>query len=118
MFARAFYHVHGEERDVYACDSFHGMPAGECNSVTCDSFLSASVEEVRDNFESFGLFDDRVHFWKGLFKSSLPPLQSEMYTRKKTISVLHLDGDLYESYMDALFNLYELVSDNGFIIAD
>lgn len=34
------------------------------------------------------------------------------------ISVLRLDGDMYESTMDELYNLYDLVAVGGFVIID
>ena len=34
------------------------------------------------------------------------------------LAVLRLDGDMYESTMDALVNLYDKVSEGGFIIVD
>ena len=34
------------------------------------------------------------------------------------ISLLHLDADLYSSYVDVLFNLYDLVEIGGYIVCD
>merc|ERR1712224_1140516 len=34
------------------------------------------------------------------------------------IAVLHLDGDLYGSYLDPLFHLYDLVAEGGVVICD
>ena len=35
-----------------------------------------------------------------------------------TINVMHLDGDLYESYIDSLFLLYDLIDVGGYVICD
>jgi O-methyltransferase len=58
------------------------------------------------------LLDDQVTFVKGWFRDTLPTL------RDHTWSVLRLDGDLYESTMDALVNLYPGLAPRGWIIVD
>lgn len=70
------------------------------------------MEEVQTNFRSFGLLDDHVHFCKGYFVDSLP------YCNISRIAVLRMDGDMYESTMDQLFNLYSKVQIGGIIIVD
>ena len=57
-------------------------------------------DEVEANFEKFGVRDEQVVFLQGLFKDTLPkaPIQK--------LAVMRLDGDMYESTMDALTNLY------------
>ena len=64
------------------------------------------------NFRSFDLLDDRVHFCRGFFVDSLP------HCKVSRIAVLRMDGDMYESTMDQLFNLYEKVQVGGVIIVD
>jgi O-methyltransferase len=58
------------------------------------------------------LFDDNVKFLAGWFKDTLPSAPI------KKVSVLRLDGDMYESTMDALVALYKKVTPNGYIIVD
>ena len=70
------------------------------------------MEEVQTNFRSFGLLDDHVHFCKGYFVDSLP------LCNVSQIAVLRMDGDMYESTMDQLFNLYNRVQIGGIIIVD
>jgi O-methyltransferase len=53
-----------------------------------------------------------VLFLKGWFKDTLAKAPI------KELAVLRLDGDLYESTMDALNPLYAKVSSGGFIIVD
>ena len=74
--------------------------------------LAISLEEVKANFAKYGLLDDQVVFLKGWFSETLPkaPIQS--------LAVLRLDGDMYESTMDGLVNLYDKVSPGGFVIVD
>ncbi|HJU39681.1 MAG TPA: TylF/MycF/NovP-related O-methyltransferase, partial [Tahibacter sp.] len=49
---------------------------------------------------------------QGWFKDTLPAAPIER------LAVLRLDGDYYESTMDALVNLYEKVSVGGYVIVD
>ena len=70
------------------------------------------MEEVQTNFRAFNLLDDRVHFCKGFFVDSLPQCNVSR------IAVLRMDGDMYESTMDQLFNLYTKVEVGGVIIVD
>jgi O-methyltransferase len=74
--------------------------------------LAVSLDEVRRNFERYDLLDDQVKFLKGWFRDTLPqaPIQK--------LAILRLDGDLYESTMDGLLNLYHKLSPGGFVIVD
>ena len=67
---------------------------------------------MQTNFQSFDLLDDRVHFCKGYFVDSLPQCNVSR------LAVLRMDGDMYESTMDQLFNLYSKLQIDGVIIID
>lgn len=106
-------------RRVFACDSFEGLPvpsrpedAGYDFSKEKVPVLAVSLEEVQENFRRYDLLDERVVFAKGWFRDTLPKLSVER------IALLRLDGDLYESTMDALNALYDKVVPGGFIIVD
>jgi O-methyltransferase len=108
-----------QDRTVWVADSFEGLPvpslpqdAGYDFSVDKVPILAISLEEVQENFRRYDLLDDKVKFLKGWFKDTLhvAPIRQ--------LAVLRLDGDLYESTMDALNALYEKVSPGGFIIVD
>lgn len=121
ILAQAFYTMHELTKQVYVCDSFSGFPTSWAYSLRhpfTSSYFSVDVEEVRRNFEVFGLLNDRVHFIKGFFNDTMPLLSSSLVEAQRSISILHLDGDLYESYMDVLFNLYEAVQEGGYIVCD
>ena len=75
--------------------------------------LAISLDEVRANFERYGLLDDRVEFLEGWFRDTLPRL-----ARPRPGRCVRLDGDLYESTMDGLTNLYPQLSPGGFLIVD
>ena len=59
-----------------------------------------------------GLLDEQVRFLKGWFRDSLPAAPIER------LAVLRLDGDMYESTMDALVNLYPRLCAGGYVIVD
>lgn len=56
--------------------------------------------------------DEHVKFLKGWFKDTLPnaPISK--------LSLLRLDGDMYESTMDAITVLYPKLSIGGYLIVD
>ena len=81
-------------------------------------FLKVSLEQVQEPFRQLGLLDDGVAFHKGFFQHSLPPLRKQLLAEKKSIAVLRMDGDMFESTMDILYNLYDLVRVGGCIIID
>ena len=74
--------------------------------------LAVSLDDVRKNFARYDLLDDQVVFVKGWFRDTLPGLAADRF------ALIRLDGDLYESTMDGLVNLYDKVSPGGFVIID
>jgi hypothetical protein len=114
---RAVLRIYGvTDRVVWAADSFEGMPVPENESDGWDlsdvEELQISIEEVKRNFARFGLLDDQVAFLKGWFKDTLPAAPI------KRLAILRMDGDLYNSTMDSLANLYDKVSTGGYVIVD
>jgi O-methyltransferase len=121
ILAKAIFHSHGvSDRIVWCCDSFEGMPVAGAKDLAIDkvsdfsdrALITVTQETVEDNFRKFGLLDNNVRFLKGWFCDTLPTALI------KTISVLRMDGDLYQSTIDTLNNLYQKVSVGGFIIVD
>jgi hypothetical protein len=119
---RAVLKAYGDSvRRVWLADSFEGLPhpnpalyppdAGD-RHYQLTGYLAVPIEEVKTNFQRYGLLDDQVCFLPGWFKDTLPiaPVQR--------IAVLRLDGDMYESTTQALENLYHKVSEGGFVIVD
>jgi O-methyltransferase len=109
--------LHGvTDRVVWVADSFEGLPkptSGEDGwDVSYVKYLSVSLEQVKSNFERFGLLDDQVRFLKGWFCDTMPTAPI------KQLAILRLDGDLYTSTMDVLRNLYHRVSPGGYVIVD
>jgi len=71
-----------------------------------------SLEEVKANFERYGLLDEQVQFLPGWFRDTLPRAPVEQ------LALLRLDGDMYESTMVALEALYPKLSAGGFLVVD
>jgi hypothetical protein len=118
---RAILKVHGvTDRRVWCADSFEGLPPPDPAkyphdvNLTLNQFrqLAVSLEEVQTNFRRYNLLDDQVRFLKGWFRDTLPGAPVER------LAVLRMDGDLYESTMDALSALYPKVSRGGYVIVD
>lgn len=121
IFMRAMLAVNGIlDRRIWVADSFEGLPPPHPEQFPADAgdrlhevaMLAVSLEEVQRNFAKYGLLDEQVTFLKGWFKDTLPNAPI------KHLALLRLDGDMYESTMDALTALYAKVSPNGFIIVD
>lgn len=120
IFMRGILFAYGiTDRTVWAADSFEGVPpptwpedAGFDISRDVLPVLAVPLEEVQQLFRRYGLLDEKVQFLKGWFKDSLPGAPIEK------LSILRLDGDLYESTMTALDPLFDKVSHGGFVIVD
>lgn len=108
------------DRVVWAADSFQGLPKPDPEHYPADAGdphwtfpqLVASLDEVKANFERYGLLDENVRFLRGWFRDTLPSAPIEQ------IAVLRLDGDMYESTIVALEALYPKLSPGGFAIID
>jgi len=121
IFMRGVLKAHGDTtRKVWCADSFEGLPAPDPDRYPADegdtfykqTGLAVGVEQVKHNFERYGLLDDQVEFLVGWFKDTLPTAPIEQ------ISVMRLDGDLYESTWQAIEALYPKLSPGGFCIVD
>jgi hypothetical protein len=121
IFMRAILKAHGfTDRTVWVADSFAGLPPPDAvhfphdRGDTLHEFpqLAVTLERVRDNFRRYGLLDEQVRFLKGWFRDTLPDAPIER------LAVLRLDGDLYESTIQALDGLYDRLTAGGYVIVD
>ncbi|WP_133908000.1 TylF/MycF family methyltransferase [Actinophytocola oryzae] len=122
ILARGIFEAYGiTDREVWVADSFEGVPTATDLSHSIDRQLNMhehnevlGVDEnaVRRNFERYGLLDDQVQFLPGWFNKTLAAAPIER------LAVLRLDGDLYESTLDALNPLYPKLSVGGYVIID
>ena len=104
-------------RKVWLFDTFEGLPKPSKQNPdyriaslwtgTC----RGTLEEVKQAFHQLEIEENAV-FVPGLFQQTLPgcPVRS--------IAILHVDGDWYESVMATLENLYDRVSPGGIIQFD
>jgi len=122
IFMRAILKAYGDtKRIVWLADSFDGLPPPNAATYPADAgdrhhtyhdYLAVSRQEVEENFRRYNLLDEQVRFLEGWFKDTLPKAPIDH------LAVLRLDGDMYESTIQALDFLYEKVSRGGFVIVD
>jgi O-methyltransferase len=121
IFMRAVLKAYGDPgRKIWVADSFAGLPPPNPEKYRADagdtlhtySNLRVSQDEVQENFRRYGLLDERVGFLKGWFKDTLPTAPISQ------LAVIRLDGDMYESTIQALEALYDKLSPGGFVIVD
>jgi hypothetical protein len=120
LLMRGFLAAHNiTDRKVWVADSFAGLPApshpadaGYDFSVGVAPVLAVSRDEVEDLFRRYDLLDDQVGFLEGWFSDTLPNAPIDQ------LALMRLDGDLYESTMDAITALYDKLSPGGYVIVD
>jgi O-methyltransferase len=119
---RAVLAAHQDEtRCVWLADSFQGVPRSDPEHYKADKWirldryaplLGVPEADVRANFQRYGLLDEQVRFLPGWFRDTLPDAPIDR------IALLRLDGDLYESTIQALDALYPRLSEGGYCIVD
>src|SRR5262249_45270565 len=77
-----------------------------------ETVLGVSRAAVEKNFQSYNLLDQQVQFLPGWFRDTLPSVPVNR------LAIMRLDGDMYESTMQALEGLYDKLSVGGFVIID
>lgn len=116
----------GGQRKIYGYDSFEGFPEptkedksprnpkkGEWASSPSGKY-KYTKEFITDVISASGvpINEMKIDLIKGYFSESLKTHPD------RPIAILHLDGDLYQSYMDPLKLLYDKVGIGGVIIFD
>lgn len=108
-----------KDRIVWAADSFRGLPKpgkhrqkDASGSLYDERILRVSLEEVKRNIHRFNLLDDGIRFLEGEFADTLPTADI------RSIALLRLDADMYDSTHCALLHLYPKVTPGGFVIVD
>ena len=116
----AYNKVYKLNKKVFVADSFQGLPKSTYKQdlnldLSSEKFpeLAVSLDVVKENFRKYNLLYDKIIFLEGWFKDTLSKLDDDL-----RISLLRMDGDLYESTMDILENLYDKVVPGGIIIVD
>lgn len=113
-------------RRIWLFDSYEGLP-----DPTAEDFQKGktgthvrplpkgsclgTIEDVRQLlFQKNNLAEKNINLVKGWFQDTLPVTRNQI----DSISVLRLDGDWYESTKVCFENLFDQVSNNGFVILD
>lgn len=113
-------------RDLFLFDVFDSLlpvPTDRDRTVTGDVALErggqpqrywshVTVEEVQSNIVSTGYPPERVHLVRGKVEETIPE------QAPKTIALLRLDTDWYESTRHELHHLYPALSPQGVLIVD
>jgi cephalosporin hydroxylase len=121
IFMAALLRQYGEDdRNVWLADSFAGLPQPNPDRFPADlndthhqhEILAVSEEVVLRNFTKYNIPITNVRILKGWFKDSLP------HAPVNQLAILRLDGDMYESTIDALYYLYPKLEKGGYCIID
>lgn len=113
---------------IFGYDSFEGIPYAsdmddsqpgigaidqtKKGQLVTTGISSHSIENVKFNFSAWGVNLIGLNLVKGWFQDTMPK------TNHDKISLLRLDGDLYESTKVCMKYLYDKVSKGGIIILD
>jgi len=119
---RAVLEAYGEtQRSIWLFDSYEGLPKPDPAAFPLDTgdfhwtlapYFGVSLEQVQRNFARYELLDSRTKFIKGWFRDTMPAAEV------RDISLLRLDGDMYESTWIVLTHLYPRLSPGAFVIVD
>ncbi len=119
-----------QEKDLYLFDTFEGMTKPEkidiSNSnldatkefdntiidVDSSTWCRATIDDVKSNLFSVGYDKSKIHFIKGKVEDTLP------LDGLKSISILRLDTDWYQSTKHELIHLFPKLSKGGVLIID
>jgi len=120
IFMRGILKTYNSPKLVWLADSFEGLPPPSPEKYPADkdspyhtmSELAVGLEEVIHNFRRYDLYDEQVKILKGFFKDTLPDAPI------KALSLIRVDGDMYESTMDTLTNLFPKLNPGGFVLID
>ena len=111
-------------RDIYLADSWEGfgMDLKHNDDVLVDGpdltefhnggVFDYDLKGTIQFFENNHLKDDMVHFVKGYFNETLHNIEEELWAH------IRLDGDLYDSTVDAIGVLYPKLMSEGNVIID
>ena len=119
IFMAAYVKIHELNKVVYVADSFMGLPRPKAHYKAdagdkhyTQTWLSVDIETVKNNFKKYGVLGKNVVFVPGYFEDTMPNIAVNQ------LALLRLDGDMYQSTMDVLENLYFKVSKGGFVVID
>jgi len=109
-------------RKVWVADSFDGVPPPDPDTFPVDQGdtlhlqqgLKVALDQVVLNFRVMNLLTSNVEFLQGWFNDTM--LSPRL--RNVQLSILRLDGDLYQSTWEVLQAMYPRLSVGGYTIID
>eukprot|EP00931_Biecheleriopsis_adriatica_P053140 TRINITY_DN31069_c0_g1_i1.p1 TRINITY_DN31069_c0_g1~~TRINITY_DN31069_c0_g1_i1.p1 ORF type:complete len:261 (-),score=18.97 TRINITY_DN31069_c0_g1_i1:68-850(-) len=117
IYAKGFMKAYDIQNNIWVVDSFEGLPGKQHPMDTHgwdDPFFAVPLHEVKDAFRRHALLDHSVRFVQGWFGKTLPILRP----RLRSLSLLHLDCDMYRSTLEVLCNTYDALDVGGVVLAD
>jgi O-methyltransferase len=122
--ARTLLNLGVTDRQLYLCDTFHGMPLPTDRDVHSTGLpaenyfrehgysLFASLDEVRQNLSLIGYPANNIHYVRGRVEDTLPEEAPDV------VSLLRIDTDFYESTRHEMIHLFPRLSVGGILIVD
>src|SRR5262249_25963866 len=116
IFSRGFLAAHEvPDRLVWVADEFRASPAPAKEALRADDTMAdmqADLNLVRDAFQRFDLFDERVRFLLGPLEATLPESGID------SVALLRLGDGIGASAGDVLEAMYAKVSIGGYVVLD
>ena len=108
------------KRSIWAFDSFEGLPGSSSQDIDHENRNKGMyrfsrehvIEQLKLNGIDESFLSENITFVSGDFTKTL-----SLYD-ETPISILHIDADLYVSYLTVLNALYEMVAPGGIIAFD
>jgi O-methyltransferase len=110
-----------QDRRVWGFDSWAGLPSpsqadlGDASIAAGGMFSYSSTKRVRDELLAYGLGEEeiarKIKLVPGLFSETLPRYDGR-------VALLHIDADLYQSYLDCLQTLWPRIEVGGVVAFD
>jgi O-methyltransferase len=99
-------------KNIYLFDTFEGIPevCEKDNFHIVKDFDDVDYEEVKETLSEWS----NIKVYKGFF----PNEQSNQLLSNKKFSIVHIDTDTYNSYIDCLEFFYPRMVPNGLILLD
>jgi hypothetical protein len=126
-------HMMGDLRVFYLFDSFSGFPLpssedltgnqkakkGDYNMISPHDLIQILSQSIGVHYDKyFAQNSHRIRIVSGYFEDTLTPSIVSELKEQDGIRFLHLDVDLYHSYMHCLHQCWDLVNPGGVILFD
>ena len=103
-----------ENKKLYVFDSFEGLPE-DWTEFTPEHTKGHWSDIDKTEIISIVGSDERLQLYDGWFKDTAPKFAVDT---NEYLSIVHIDGDLYSSCIDVLYNIDKLISPGTIIAFD